>query len=111
MVKGSVTARAVSLQDIMSDLKVIDKKKISLGDLELDISEHSKRTIEDTIQKNVDEIVAENQRKGMNIDNNNVNYLQNPDKEDKENGKEEKEEGSNSSAKELKDDHSNDMII
>lgn len=51
MIKGAVSARAVALQDLMSDLKVLDKKEISLGLLQLDINEQTKRNLEDEIEK------------------------------------------------------------
>ena len=47
MIKGAVSARAVALQDLLSDLKVLDKKTISLGAINLEIDEQSKRTLEE----------------------------------------------------------------
>lgn len=90
MVKGTVTARAVALQDLMSDLKVIDKKSISLGALELDIAEQSKRTMEEEIQEK-NKVILENKQKGINITDENLN-VKLPEEDKKEQEEEELKE-------------------
>lgn len=69
MIKGAVSARAVALQDLLSDLKVLDKKTISLGVLNLEIDEQTKRTLEEIEQKHKAQI-KEFAEKGVQIPNN-----------------------------------------
>ena len=51
MIKGKLSARAVALQDLVSDMKVLDKKEISLGLMHLEINEQTKRTLEEEIEQ------------------------------------------------------------
>ena len=71
MIKGAVSARAVALQDLLSDLKVLDKKTISLGVLNLEIDEQSKRTLEDEIEQKHKAQIKEFAEKGVQVSNNN----------------------------------------
>lgn len=70
MIKGAVSARAVALQDLLSDLKVLDKKTISLGVLNLEIDEQSKRTLEEEIEQKHKAQIKEFAEKGVQIPNN-----------------------------------------
>ena len=70
MIKGAVSARAVALQDLLSDLKVLDKKTISLGALNLEIDEQSKRTLEEEIEQKHKAQIKEFAEKGVQIPNN-----------------------------------------
>ena len=70
MIKGAVSARAVALQDLLSDLKVLDKKTISLGVLNLEIDEQTKRTLEEEIEQKHKTQIKEFAEKGVQIPNN-----------------------------------------
>lgn len=70
MIKGAVSARAVALQDLLSDLKVLDKKTISLGALNLGIDEQTKRTLEEEIEQKHKAQIKEFAEKGVQIPNN-----------------------------------------
>mgnify|MGYP000628413296 FL=1 len=65
MIKGAVSARAVALQDLLSDLKVLDKKTISLGVLNLEIDEQTKRTLEEEIEQKHKAQIKEFAEKGV----------------------------------------------
>ena len=65
MIKGAVSARAVALQDLLSDLKVLDKKTISLGALNLEIDEQTKRTLEEEIEQKHKTQIEEFAEKGV----------------------------------------------
>ena len=67
MVEGKVSARAVALQDLMSDLKVLDKREISLGILQLSITEQTKRTVEEEIEQKHKMQIEENNTGNINI--------------------------------------------
>lgn len=87
MIKGQISARAVALQDLMSDLKVIDKKTISLGVLELDINEQTNRTLEEKIKQKRNSFVEENRENIETIpyqDSNVVEELSENEEEKKE---------------------------
>lgn len=71
MIKGAVSARAVALQDLLSDLKVLDKKTISLGVLNLEIDEQTKRTLEEEIEQKHKAQIKEFAEKGVQVSNNN----------------------------------------
>ena len=71
MIKGAVSARAVALQDLLSDLKVLDKKTISLGVLNLEIDEQTKRTLEEEIEQKHKAQIEEFAKKGVQVPNNN----------------------------------------
>lgn len=70
MIKGAVSARAVALQDLLSDLKVLDKKTISLGALNLEIDEQTKRTLEEEIEQKHKAQIEEFTEKGFQVPNN-----------------------------------------
>ncbi len=71
MIKGAVSARAVALQDLLSDLNVLDKKTISLGVLNLEIDEQTKRTLEEEIEQKHKAQIKEFAEKGVQVSNNN----------------------------------------
>lgn len=71
MIKGAVSARAVALQDLLSDLKVLDKKTISLGVLNLEIDEQTKRTLEEEIEQKHKAQIEKFAKKGVQVPNNN----------------------------------------
>lgn len=102
MIKGAVSARAVALQDLLSDLKVLDKKTISLGVLNLEIDEQSKRTLEEEIEQKHKAQIKEFAEKGVQIPNNDGTVV----KDKKENEKEEQESEDKSI-----DDGADDLII
>lgn len=102
MIKGAVSARAVALQDLLSDLKVLDKKTISLGALNLEIDEQSKRTLEEEIEQKHKAQIKEFAEKGVQIPNNDGTVV----KDKKENEKEEQESEDKSI-----DDGADDLII
>lgn len=102
MIKGAVSARAVALQDLMSDLKVLDKKEISLGLLQLDINEQTKRALEEEIEQKHRNMVVNDSR-----DDKSPNY-QEPINELRETNKE-KEEEEQEQSKSI--DGADDLII
>lgn len=102
MIKGAVSARAVALQDLLSDLKVLDKKTISLGALNLEIDEQSKRTLEEEIEQKHKAQIKEFAEKGVQIPNNDGTVV----KDKKENEKE-KQKSEDKSI----DDGADDLII
>lgn len=102
MIKGAVSARAVALQDLLSDLKVLDKKTISLGALNLEIDEQSKRTLEEEIEQKHKAQIKEFAEKGVQIPNNDGTVV----KDKKENEKEEQKSEDKSI-----DDGADDLII
>lgn len=104
MIKGAVSARAVALQDLLSDLKVLDKKTISLGALNLEIDEQSKRTLEEEIEQKHKAQIKEFAEKGVQIPNNDGTVV----KDKKENEKEEQEQESEDKSI---DDGADDLII
>lgn len=106
MIKGAVSARAVALQDLLSDLKVLDKKTISLGALNLEIDEQSKRTLEEEIEQKHKAQIKEFAEKGVQIPNNDGTVV----KDKKENEKEEQEQEQKSEDKSI-DDGADDLII
>lgn len=104
MIKGAVSARAVALQDLLSDLKVLDKKTISLGVLNLEIDEQTKRTLEEIEQKHKAQI-KEFAEKGVQNPNNDGTIV----KDKKEN--DEKEEQEHEPEDKSIDDGADDLII
>lgn len=85
MIKGAVSARAVALQDLLSDLKVLDKKTISLGVLNLEIDEQTKRTLEEEIEQKHKAQIEEFAEKGVQVPNNSdVRLVIEDEKEEKQ---------------------------
>lgn len=103
MIKGAVSARAVALQDLLSDLKVLDKKTISLGVLNLEIDEQTKRTLEEEIEQKHKAQIKEFAEKGVQIPNNDDTVV----KDKKENDEKEEQEPEDKSI----DDGADDLII
>lgn len=103
MIKGAVSARAVALQDLLSDLKVLDKKIISLGVLNLEIDEQTKRTLEEEIEQKHKAQIKEFAEKGVQIPNNDGTIV----KDKKENDEKEEQEPEDKSI----DDGADDLII
>lgn len=103
MIKGTVSARAVTLQDLTAELKVLDKKKISLGVVILDKKEQAQRTLEDDIEKKHKKQLEEHKNRSIP----NIEYQEqrkfNEEEVKEENQKEEKEKSI--------DDGANDLII
>lgn len=100
MIKGAVSARAVALQDLLSDLKVLDKKTISLGVLNLEIDEQTKRTLEEEIEQKHKAQIKEFAEKGVQIPNNDGTVV-----------KDEKEEQEQEPEDKSIDDGADDLII
>lgn len=103
MIKGAVSARAVALQDLLSDLKVLDKKTISLGVLNLEIDEQTKRTLEEEIEQKHKAQIKEFAEKGVQIPNNDGTVV----KDKKGNDEKEEQEPEDKSI----DDGADDLII
>ena len=100
MIEGAVSARAVALQDLLSDLKVLDKKTISLGVLNLEIDEQTKRTLEEEIEQKHKAQIKEFAEKGVQIPNNDGTVV-----------KDEKEEQEQEPEDKSIDDGADDLII
>lgn len=81
MVEGKVSARAVALQDLMSDLKVLDKREISLGILQLSITEQTKRTLEEEIEQKHKMQIEENNTGNINIQAHSESNIKEEDEE------------------------------
>ena len=104
MIKGAVSARAVALQDLLSDLKVLDKKTISLGVLNLEIDEQTKRTLEEEIEQKHKAQIKEFAEKGVQIPNNGTVVKDKKENDEKEEQEQEPEDKSI-------DDGAEDLII
>ena len=107
MIKGAVSARAVALQDLLSDLKVLDKKTISLGVLNLEIDEQTKRTLEEEIEQKHKAQIKEFAEKGVQIPNNDGTII----KDKKENDEKEEQEQEPEPEDKSIDDGADDLII
>lgn len=107
MIKGAVSARAVALQDLLSDLKVLDKKTISLGVLNLEIDEQTKRTLEEEIEQKHKAQIKEFAEKGVQIPNNEGTIV----KDKKENDEKEEQEQEPEPEDKSIDDGADDLII
>lgn len=108
MLRGSVSARAVAIQDLTSDLKVLDKKEVSLGVLNQFIDEQSNRSLEDEVkQKYKDQIEMDNKSTEVKNYDEMDKDLENKEKEEKENENENEKEKKEKSI----DDGENDLII
>lgn len=107
MIKGAVSARAVALQDLLSDLKVLDKKTISLGVLNLEIDEQTKRTLEEEIEQKHKAQIKEFAEKGVQIPNNDGTIV----KDKKENDEKEEQEQEPEPEDKSIDDGADDLII
>lgn len=107
MIKGAVSARAVALQDLLSDLKVLDKKTISLGVLNLEIDEQTKRTLEEEIEQKHKAQIKEFAEKGVQNPNNDGTIV----KDKKENDEKEEQEHEHEPEDKSIDDGADDLII
>ena len=103
MIKGKLSARAVALQDLVSDMKVLDKKEISLGLMHLEINEQTKRTLEEEIEQKHKATIEKANKSGATTTYQEI--VDEPEKENKE--EEEKEQEQEKSI----DDGANDLII
>lgn len=76
MINGKVHIDAVVFEDLVALLKskskVLDKKTISLGVLNLEIDEQTKRTLEEEIEQKHKAQIKEFAEKGVQIPNNDV---------------------------------------
>lgn len=103
MIKGKVSVKAVTFEDLVK-LNIIDKKEISLGEIELNIGEQKNRTLDDVAKQKRQEAVS-NEINKINLQENNVRI----DAEEKE--EEEKQEEREEQEQKSRDDGANDMII
>ena len=103
MIKGKLSARAVALQDLVSDMKVLDKKEISLGLMHLEINEQTKRTLEEEIEQKHKAEIEKANKSGATI-----TYQEIVDESEKENKEEEEKEQEQEKSI---DDGANDLII
>ena len=75
MINGKVHIDAVVFEDLVALLKskskVLDKKTISLGVLNLEIDEQTKRTLEEEIEQKHKAQIEEFAEKGVQVQNNN----------------------------------------
>ena len=93
MINGKVHIDAVVFEDLVALLKskskVLDKKTISLGVLNLEIDEQTKRTLEEEIEQKHKAQIKEFAEKGVQIPNNDdVRSVIEDEKEDDEKEKE-----------------------
>ena len=87
MIKGELSARAVALQDLVSDMKVLDKKEIGLGLIQLEINEQTKRTLEEEIEQKHKAAIEKANKSGAT-----KTYQEIVDEPEKENKEEEEKE-------------------
>ena len=102
MIKGKLSARAVALQDLVSDMKVLDKKEISLGLMQLEKNEQTKRTLEEEIEQKHKAVIEKANKAGAT-----KTYQETVDEPEKENKEEEEKEPE----QEKSIDGANDLII
>lgn len=105
MIKGKLSARAVALQDLVSDMKVLDKKEISLGLMQLEINEQTKRTLEEEIEQKHKAVIEKANKAGAT-----KTYQETVDEPEKKNKEEEDKEQEQEQEKSI-DDGANDLII
>lgn len=107
MIKGKLSARAVALQDLVSDMKVLDKKEISLGLIQLEINEQTKRTLEEEIEQKHKAVIEKSSKAGAT-----KTYQETVDEPEKKNKEEEDKEQEQEQEQEKSiDDGANDLII
>ena len=106
MINGKVHIDAVVFEDLVALLKskskVLDKKTISLGVLNLEIDEQTKRTLEEEIEQKHKAQIKEFAEKGVQIPNNDGTVV----KDEKEEQEQEPEPEDKSI-----DDGADDLII
>lgn len=104
MINGKVHIDAVVFEDLVALLKskskVLDKKTISLGVLNLEIDEQTKRTLEEEIEQKHKAQIKEFAEKGVQIPNNDGTVV-----------KDEKEEQEQEPEDKSIDDGADDLII
>lgn len=104
MINGKVHIDAVVFEDLVALLKskskVLDKKTISLGVLNLEIDEQTKRTLEEEIEQKHKTQIKEFAEKGVQIPNNDGTVV-----------KDEKEEQEQEPEDKSIDDGADDLII
>lgn len=105
MIKGKLSARAVALQDLVSDMKVLDKKEISLGLIQLGINEQTNRTLEQEIEQKHKAVIEKANKAGAT-----KTYQKTVDEPEKKNEEEEDKEQEQEQEKSI-DDGANDLII
>ncbi len=107
MINGKGHIDAVVFEDLVALLKskskVLDKKTISLGALNLGIDEQTKRTLEEEIEQKHKAQIKEFAEKGVQIPNNDGTIV----KDKKENDEKEEQEPEDKSI----DDGADDLII
>ena len=88
MINGKVHIDAVVFEDLVALLKskskVLDKKTISLGVLNLEIDEQTKRTLEEEIEQKHKAQIKEFAEKGVQVYNNNDVRIVIEDEKEKE---------------------------
>lgn len=103
MIKGKVSVKAVTFEDLVK-LNIIDKKEISLGEIELNIGAPKNRTLDDVAKQKRQEDIS-NKLNNINLqDNNAVIHAEEKEEEEKQEEREEQEPNT-------RDDGANDMII
>lgn len=107
MINGNGYVEAAVFDDLVALLKskskVLDKKTISLGVLNLEIDEQTKRTLEEEIEQKHKAQIKEFAEKGVQIPNNDDTVV----KDKKENDEKEEQEPEDKSI----DDGADDLII
>ncbi len=103
MINGKVSTRTVVFQDLGSNMmKVLDKKEISLGLMQLEKNEQTKRTLEEEIEQKHKAVIEKANKAGAT-----KTYQETVDEPEKENKEEEEKEPE----QEKSIDGANDLII
>lgn len=101
MIKGKVSVKAVTFEDLVK-LNIIDKKEISLGEIEF--GDQKNRTIDEVAKQKRQEDIS-NKLNNINLqDNNAVIHAEEKEEEEKQEEREEQEQKS-------RDDGADDLII
>ena len=103
MIKGRVSVRAVTFENLVK-LNIIDKKEISLGEIELNVGDPKHKTLDDVAKQKREEVIS-NENNKIRLQDNKLEI----DTEEKE--EEEKQEEREEQEQKTRDDGADDLII
>lgn len=83
MVEGKVILESVTFEDLMK-MNILDKKEISLGELQLDINEQTKRTLEEEIDQKQKMQIHEYNNGNVSVKVHSQSIVKEEDEQDKE---------------------------
>ena len=103
MIKGKVSVRAVTFEDLVK-LNIIDKKEISLGEIELNVGDQKHKTLDDVAKQKREEAISNEINKISLQDNKLEIDIEKKEEEEKQEEREEQEQ-------KTRDDGADDLII